>query len=195
MNIRIGKSALAAIILAILSVAAYWYWSPFLTIREMQTAAQEKDADTFNNHVDYPRLRESVKGQLSALMAEEMASRKGSDNPFEALGNMLGMAMVDKLVDAMVRPEVVMRGMANGKFAPAAASDAESPGPSDSRPPTGEKAKWAFVRKGVDKLIAFPEGAAGAEDEKMGVVFERSGFASWKVTELRMPSLKSKTGN
>jgi hypothetical protein len=192
MNIRIGKSALVAFILVILAVAAYWYWSPFLAIREMQTAAQAKDADTFNTHVDYPRLRESLKGQFSAMMAEQMASRQDSKNPFAALGTMLGMTMADRLVDAMVRPEVIMRGMENGKFAlrDSPASDSEGASSTDSE----KKTKWSYVRKGTDKLIAFPEGSAGPDAEKVGIVFERSGFANWKVTELRMPSLKSKAG-
>lgn len=185
MNIRIGKSTFAAILVALIALAAYWYWSPFLAMRTMQSAAQANDADTFNAHVDYPRLRDSLKGQLSALMAEEMEKSADSKNPFEAIGTMLGMAMVDKLVDAMVRPETVMRGMQNGKFGPSpSTSDAgdDAAGPS--------KTKWIYVRKGVDKLIAYPEEPAEPNDKKVGIVFERSGFANWKVTELRMPSLK-----
>jgi hypothetical protein len=116
MNIRISKSALAAAFIALLAVAAYWYWSPFLAIREMQSAAKANDAETFNTHVDYPRLRESLKGQFSLLMGEQMAKSTDSSDPFAAFGTMLGLAMADKLVDAMVRPETVMRGMQSGRF-------------------------------------------------------------------------------
>ncbi|UUZ77388.1 DUF2939 domain-containing protein [Polaromonas sp. P1(28)-13] len=64
----------------------------------------KKDADAFNERVDYPKLRESIKGQLSALLGEQMAKTQDAGNPFAALGSMLGMAMVDRFVDAMVRP-------------------------------------------------------------------------------------------
>jgi hypothetical protein len=191
MNIRISKSALAAIFVAFLAVAAYWYWSPFLAIREMQSAAKANDADAFNTHVDYPRLRESLKGQFSSLMAERMAKSTDSKNPFAAFGTMLGLAMVDKLVDAMVRPEIVMRGMQSGQFGPQSSTpDAGATGTSGSPTNQSEKPKWSYVRKGTDKLIAYPERDAEPESKKVGIVFERSGFANWKITELRFRSLK-----
>jgi hypothetical protein len=188
MNNRIGKATLVAVLLGILAIGAYWYWSPFLALREMQAAAKAKDANTFNMHVDYPRVRDSLKGQLSALMTAEMVNRSGSKNAFEALGAMLGMAMVDKMVDAMVRPEVVMRGMENGKFGVRPSSEAGAGA-------TAKDTTWVFVRQGADKLIAFPEGPSGANEDKVGIVFERSGFANWKVTELRMPALNPKAGS
>jgi hypothetical protein len=190
MNIRISKSALAAIFVALLAVAAYWYWSPFLAIREMQSAAKANDADTFNTHVDYPRLRDNLKGQFSSLMAEQMAKSTDSKNPFAALGTMLGLSMVDRMVDAMVRPETVMRGMQSGQFGPQSSlSDADT-GTSVSPTNESEKPRWSYVRKGTDRLIAYPEGGAESEDKKVGIVFERNGFANWKITELRIPSLK-----
>lgn len=191
MNVRIGKSALAASFVTLIAVAAYWYWSPFLAIREMQAAAKANDANTFNNHVDYPRLRESVKGQFSALMTEQMGKSADSNNPFAALGSMLGLAIADKFVDAMVRPETVMRGMQSGQFTPKQPSpDTETtPAPDSSKTETN-KPQWFYVRKGADKLIAYAEGSVAQDDKKLGVVFERSGFANWKITELRLPSLK-----
>lgn len=191
MNIRIGKSALGAIFVALLAIAAYWHWSPFLAIREMQSAAKANDADTFNAHVDYPRLRESLKSQFSARMAEQMRKSADSKNPIEAIGSMLGLAMVDKVVDAMVRPETVMRGMQSGQFGPKSpTADVESTGTSDTSKMQSERANWAYARKGPDIIIAYPEGTAEPDDTKMGIVFERSGFANWKVTEFRIPPLK-----
>ena len=192
MNIRIGKSTLAAILVAMLAGAAYWYWSPFLAIRAMQSAARTSDADAFNTHVDYPRLRESLKSQFSALMAEHVGQSADPKNPFEALGTMLGLAMVDKMVDAMVRPETVMRGMQSGNFGPKASDlDSEPTATADSSKSGGGKPKWSYVRKGADKLIAYTDADTGPDDKKVGIIFERSGFADWKVTELRLPpSLK-----
>jgi len=53
-------------------VGAYWYWSPFLAMHQLRTAAREGDTDSFNDRVNYPRLRESLKGQFSAMMAEKL---------------------------------------------------------------------------------------------------------------------------
>jgi hypothetical protein len=62
MNRRRGAvAAVVAVLLGMTALAAYWYWSPLLTMRTMRAAAEEKDADRFNQYVDYARLRESLK--------------------------------------------------------------------------------------------------------------------------------------
>ncbi|ABM39986.1 conserved hypothetical protein (plasmid) [Polaromonas naphthalenivorans CJ2] len=194
------KTIKIAVIAAAVAVAGYWYWSPFLAIRQMQSAAQEKDAEAFNERVDYPKLRESLKGQLSAVMGEQMAKTQDAGNPFAALGSMLGLAMVDRFVDAMVRPETVMRAMQDGQMSPAAAKTSDAPAPTTSNPDSpapaaareDNKPKWTYDRKGVDRLIAYatdPQKPGAPNSEKLGVVFERSGFANWKLTEVRLPVL------
>jgi hypothetical protein len=192
-----SKTIKAAAAIAVVAIAGYWYWSPFLAVRQLQSAAQKKDADAFNERVDYPKLRESLKGQLSAVMGEQMAKTQDSGNPFAALGSMLGMAMVDRFVDAMVRPETVMRAMQNGQMSPKAKPAGEAPAqPADrsagqpQQEPKYEKPQWTYDRKGVDKLIAYatdPERPGAQNSEKLGIVFERSGFANWKLTEVRLP--------
>jgi hypothetical protein len=182
-----SRTIKAAVVAAAVAVGAYWYWSPLLAIHSMRSAAERKDADAFNDHVDYPRLRESFKGQLSALMAEKMgkSSQSGSDmeRAGAALGSMLGMAMVDRLVDAMVRPELVMRAMEEAKVNPL-------PKPTAASGSQKTDVKWTFDRKGVDKLVAFGQDPAQPDEKRVGFVFERAGFANWKLTEIRLPSPK-----
>ena len=194
------KTIKIAVIAAVVGIAGYWYWSPFLAIRQMQSAAQKQDADAFNERVDYPKLRESLKGQLSAVMGEKMAKTQEAGNPFAALGSMLGMALVDRFVDAMVRPETVMRAMQDGQLSPKAKPVGEAPAPPADKTidparqgPKDEKPKWTYDRKGVDKLIAYatdPQKPGAQNSEKLGVVFERSGFATWKLTQVRLPAVE-----
>jgi hypothetical protein len=182
-----SKALKAAAVAVVVGVAAYWYWSPLMAIHTMRSAAERKDADAFNDHVDYPKLRESFKGQLSALMAEKMSesSKSGSDmeRAGAALGSMLGMAMVDRLVDAMVRPELVMRAMQEAKV---------NPLPKPAAASSSQKAdvKWTLDRKGVDKLVAYGLDPAQQDDKRVGFVFERTGFANWKLTEIRLPAVQ-----
>lgn len=183
------KAAAAAIVMGI---AAYWYWSPLLAIRQMQSAARAGDADTFNDHVDYPRLRESLKGQFSAMLTKRLGDQPGvSGGDFgkagAALGTMLGLALADRFVDAMVRPEVVMRAMQEGKLAPQQLPSS-SPA-SGAGTPSDEKPKWSTERKGVDKYIAYGGKAEAPVNERIGLVLERSGFATWKLTEVRLPAM------
>jgi len=166
--------------LTVAAVGGYWYYSPHLALKAMQTAAQEKDADKFNEHVDYPKLRESFKGQMSAIMAEQFGRSGGSGA--EALGTMLGAAMVNQFVDALVRPELVMKAMQSGEFSPKSASRG-APSSEDKKP------SWTFERKGANKLIAHAiDPHAPYKAKSLGVVFERYGFADWKLTEVRFPA-------
>lgn len=174
------KAISAALVLIAAAVGGFWYYSPHLALKSMQEAAKEKDADKFNEHVDYPKLRESFKGQMSAMMAERLGKTESSG--IESLGAMLGMAMVNQLVDALVRPELVMKAMQSGEFSPNA--DGENSLSSENKKPN-----WTYERKGTDKLIAYAIDPESPDKAKgLGVVFERYGFAHWKLTEVRFPS-------
>ena len=189
MNHRSGKIASAVIVTGLLAVAAYWYWSPFLALRTMKSAAIAHDAEAFNAHVDYPRLRESLKVQLGARVNATMDSGSHADKLLGAFGKMLGVTVVDTLVDAMVRPETVMRGMASGQFGPPPRQT--EPAPADAPVASAkadDKPKWSYVRQGANLLVAYPEDSTAPPGQRLNVVFERTGFANWKLTDVRMPS-------
>ncbi|MDM0103562.1 DUF2939 domain-containing protein [Variovorax sp. J22R24] len=192
------RLVLAAGLAILAALAAYWYWSPFMAVRQLQTAAQNGDADTFNAHVDYPKVRESLKGQFSALVAQKLGTQESS-NPFASLGSLIGLGVVNQLVDAMVRPETVMAAMKNGHLAksgPVPPTENRVP-PADgetrpSSPPAPEKkARWVIDRQGASKMTAYAVDPAKTDEpnsERLGLVFERSGFVDWKLTEIRMPA-------
>lgn len=127
MKARLAAAALAVIVVAL---GAWWYFSPFLAVRALQQAARAGDAATFNAHVDYPSVRQSLKVQLSGLLARKLGGGGGeSTNPLAALGGMIGQRLIDPLVDALVRPETVMAALQNGRLAqpaPGAAPDRKS---------------------------------------------------------------------
>lgn len=175
-----NKIAAAVAAAAALAVGAYWYWSPYLTLHAMRSAAETRDADAFNRHVDYEGVRGSLKGQFSAMLAEQMAAPAGSEleRAGAAFGAMLGTALADRMVEALVRPEVVMRAMQEAQLEPPREAGAA---------PVKKSPEWTFERKGADMLIARPaqESAGG-----FGLVFRRHGFADWKLSEIRMPAAR-----
>ena len=183
---KLAKIVSVGCTVAVVCIAAYWYLSPYLAVKQLHAAAQSKDADAFNDHVDYASLRESFKGQFSAMLTDKLGQTDDTKTGFAAMGAALGMLMANQMIDAMVRPETMMRVMQEGKMAPKV----------DGAPPSEaarqEKPEWQFERKSMDKLIAYPKkaGAASGEGEKqVGFVFQRSGFANWKLTEVRLPNL------
>lgn len=130
------------------------------------------------------------------MMVEKMGKSQQADKPFSALGTMLGLALVNQFVAVMVRPEMVMQAMRNGKLGPPSKPQVGSLGQepaSDSKPPDSSKPKWAYERKNVNKLIAYavdPKLADVPSGERAGLVFERGGFADWNLTGIRLPVLK-----
>jgi hypothetical protein len=196
------KFSKAALVAAVLALAAYWYWSPWLAIHQMRNAAKAGDAAAFNERVDYPLLRENLKGQLSGAIGARAGERSESGSDIAkagaALGSLFATAMVDRMVDAFVRPESVMRIMQEGKLMPRRESRAKAPsdapaeeeGEAEGGQSTSKREPiWTTERQGVDTFILYARRAGQAEDRRTGLVFQRRGFASWVLTEIRLPAL------
>lgn len=180
---------IAAIALIAVSVS-YWYWSPLLALHQMQSAAKARDADEFNRYVDYAKLRESLKGQFAARVAGAMGDSAGGSDAQKAgtaLGTMWGMALVDRMIDAMVRPEFVMKAMEEGKLKSPIerAKDSGSEGGANR-----SDTKWTTERKGVDRIVVYGAVTHAPVDktQQVGFVFDREGFVRWKLTEVRLPA-------
>lgn len=157
----------------LLAVAAYWYWSPLLALGQMKAAAKASDATAFNRYVDYPRLRESLKSGVMDQMG--LPQPAAGDGP---LGGLLGQVMVSGLIDALVRPKMVMRMMKEG-----AVKTEHQP----AEPQPDNKTDWVTQREGFNTLIAYVGDAPDPIEKRLGLVIERSGFASWRLVGMRMP--------
>ena len=178
-------AALAAAL--VLALGAYWYASPYLALRTLQAAAKARDAERLNAHVDYPRLRESLKGQFSAKLAREMGGDAGSRDALgqlgAALGTTLGMALGDRLIDALVQPEMVMRALTEAELRPRLGQDKPSEGH-----PAEPTVTWTSERVNLNTMVVYGHRQADAPEDRLALVFERSGFADWKLTEIRLPA-------
>jgi hypothetical protein len=169
-------SVLAILVAA--GVAAYWYWSPYLAMRELREAAVAADARRFNERVDFPRVRESLKSQFSARMHQDSTD---AGNHF---GSMLAGVLVDKLIDTAVRPETIMFAMREGKFR------IERDGSPEGGQDTGEghKTVWRTERQGFNTILFHGEREGGGDKkDTLALVMQRQGFADWKLTDIRLP--------
>jgi hypothetical protein len=162
-----------AAVAVLLGLAGGWYFeSPSWTLRQMADAAQARDSDKFSGYVDYPKLRESTKSQLKAAMTAELTS--GNANGFETLGMMMGMSMVDNLIDGMLTPEGV------------AAMFARQPSGSQSvKKPFGiEASNREIVRDGFDRFRLHDKNKPNQDGD---LVFERHGLG-WKLAQIKVPT-------
>jgi hypothetical protein len=171
----VKKKWIAAVAFLLIAAGTGWYFvSPGWTLKQMADAAQSRDADKLSAYVDYPKLRDTTKSQLKAAMASKIAS--GSNNGFEALGMMVGLAMMDTMIDGVLTPE----GM-EAMFAKAKESETVRP---PAKKPFGLDANnREIVRDGLDRFRLHEKGRA---DQDGDLIFERHGFG-WKLAEIKVP--------
>lgn len=177
-----NKLFLSAIAVVTAFVGGYWYYSPYLALRDIRDAVQRKNVDAFNKRIDYPKVRESLKGQISVMMAGNAAF---PNDGLAVIGTMFGMALVNQTVDALVRPESVMHAMKIGEIN----LNQPSARPGAQAVPDKKPVEWTLERKNIDKIIAYRHESGGAIGKDFSVVFERQGFADWKLTEIRMDKI------
>jgi len=53
-----------------------YFGSPFLTLHEMRSAAERKDAAALSAHIDFPALRDSAKHAVDAKIARKLAAKQ-----------------------------------------------------------------------------------------------------------------------
>ena len=92
----------------------------------------------------------------------------------------MGMGMVNRYVDGALRPERLMHSIEVGQLSarkPANAPDIDS------------KSPWQYERQGMNQVLAHFAGAGhDALSPPLGMVLQRSGFATWKLTQVLLPA-------
>ena len=162
--------AIAALVVVLLG-AGWYFGSPRWTLHQMQTAAQEKDADKLAGYIDFPALRASLKEQMKAKMAAEMMKVK-DDNPFAAMGAAFAVNMIDGMVEALVTPTAMREVFAN----------APEPKPDEGK--IGVRVKNLEMER-----VGLSEFRLVNQEDKTGssLIFKRDGLG-WKMTEIRVPA-------
>ncbi|NOW46685.1 hypothetical protein FHW96_002845 [Novosphingobium sp. SG751A] len=164
---------IAAAIVAVVAPPTWYFGSPYLAMRDLKEAVREGDRDDLAEKVDFPAVRESIKSQAKAVVMAEVAKQQDS-NPFAALGSMVGMAMVDHLVDGIVSADGLRAMINKGKIRPQA----------DAEVSAAPEAKWTITHKGIGRFTARPETAGGPAPE---LVFKRDDLG-WKLVDVVLPA-------
>jgi hypothetical protein len=189
---------LAVLVALLVGIGGYWYVSPMWALRQMQAAARSGDATAFNDFVDYPRVRESLKQELSAQLGRSMGvsgrSEDGVANAAAALGAAIGTAIAGPMVDAAVQPSVVRRAFLQGRLLPrpslGGATDTDPPDPVGSSDAGAHALTWSARHEDLDHYVADVRRVDEPESQRLGFVLERRGFAHWRLTDLRLPALQ-----
>ena len=172
----------------ITALAAGWYLvSPFAAVAGCRNAIVDLNAERASECIDFPVLRDNLKTELPALMAKQMQQDPEiRDNPFASFGMALIMPMVSAMVDVYVTPAGLrtafemaksnQSGRGNeGENEEAAAAAFRSSQLSDSL----QKSSL-----GYDGLDRFKVTGTGNDGTKLTLVFNRQGFADWKLSSI-----------
>ncbi|MDB5837517.1 MAG: hypothetical protein JWR14_7347, partial [Caballeronia sp.] len=104
---RTSKSVVIALVVVIVvAMLGVIYASPYIALDRLKRAADARDAQTVNQYVDFPLLRESLKDQVGQLLTRKIDIQK-SGNPLAIIGAMIGAALIGPLVDSYATPDGV----------------------------------------------------------------------------------------
>jgi hypothetical protein len=160
------RKIIVAVLIVLIAAGAWWYASPIWTLRAMQNAAKAHDAARLSGYVDYPALREDLKGDLGAYVMRESAGAPQDGGA--KLGAAIALAFLGPVVDAIVTPQGVAAMFAQqGKDAKAVPVT------------TGDHP--VIERDGLDSFRVHGEDAS-----KGSLVFRRAGLG-WKLVGVDLP--------
>jgi hypothetical protein len=161
------------IVVALLLAAGYYAGSPYLAVAMMRRAGQEGDYASMNEYIDYARLRENFKGQFNARLVKQVTNGRSD----AGTGLALAPLVIDQMIDAFVTPEGVA-SMLEG----ADAEEAKEGKKFDAKTDEPSTITQGYVG-GLSRFAVRIE----SDDVMTTVIFRRSGFATWKLTEVELP--------
>lgn len=174
--------AIAAFVLLVLAAGGWYFASPWWTLRQMQAAADANDGERLAAYIDFPMLRDDLRGDLSAQMQTEARARGGA---FGGLAASFGQMLINPLVDNLVTPSGV-RALFLARRQEAENDDAPPPAEAEAEASAGGlrgvRVGDAPVirRRGLSEFVVSSPNRAG------GLVFTRHGLG-WRLSGIDLP--------
>ncbi|WP_018607014.1 DUF2939 domain-containing protein [Uliginosibacterium gangwonense] len=177
------KARLAAAALVVV-LGAGFYATPYITVAQMRSAAQAKDADKLSRYVDFPALRENLKTTFNEKINAQIAQSKDA-SPFGALGAAVAGALINPMVDAMVTPQslsMIVQGQQPKGEKP---QEEAIPAADAASKPEDSSTDVSMGYEGFDQFaVNIKHKDSG---EPVSLIFHREGLISWKLAALRLP--------
>lgn len=152
----------------------------------IKKAIDSKDADKVSEYVDFPALRESLKGQMLLKIDKEL--KTDASNPFGQLGKVLAVGMVNTFIESMVTPSGVLLMLKSGDLAPPGQAPKPLPAPESSgsdRHPDFKLAYLDWSRVRVSQASSSSSETPGKAG-KASFLFRRDGLFGWRLTGLEI---------
>ncbi len=179
---RMLRRVVAAVVVAALLLAAWVAAGPWLAVRGIERALEQRDTAALQRHVDFPRLRANLKAQID----DRLVRAAGPDAAASLFGS-LALATVGgasrMAVDALATPtgiELLLQGHAvwqrvHGRTLGADAWAATEP----ARPLRDARLRY-------HSLSRFTATVTHADGQQTVCVLQRQGLR-WKLVDIRLP--------
>ena len=167
----------AGMVLPIIVLIGAYIASPYVAVHNFVGIAKSGDVDQIDAAVDFPRVRESLKAQFNASLVAHMQTDPAmQDNPFAGLSMMMGPAIIDRMVDAVITPEGIASLVRSGQVKRDGAQPAAS----------NPNVKVASSYVTLDRFKTVITNKAGA-DALVTMTFERRGLFAWRLIRVELP--------
>ncbi|MFN5060627.1 MAG: DUF2939 domain-containing protein [Chloroflexota bacterium] len=176
MNIRVILVGVVAVLVLLLG---YVVATPYLTVAQMQAAAQARDGKTLAEYIDFVAVRESLNTQLTAMLANEM-SQSTEDDAMGLLGAAFGSKIIELLLDAIVTPEGLI-AVLNGDPMTDVLDQNATQSSSTSANTT--------VSMGYQSLDTFGVTITNADTQSATTLLLRRDGLSWRLSEILLPNV------
>lgn len=173
----IKKLLIGVGIAGVVGLVVFWAVSPVLTGQAIIRAAERGDEVALERLVDFPALRESMKGELNDLLVAEMRNDpRVVENGLGGLTTMLAPMFISGAVDTVVTPQGVA-AMVTTAQAPEA-DGTPAPEPADARDAPDLHKAWGY--RSLD-VFAVTLTDRDRPEHSLALLLERRGLFTWKL--------------
>ena len=190
----IGYSAIAASVVT----GCYAFASPWLVLRDLTLAFEDKDTRKIEKLVDFSELREDIKVTAKAAMMKSAAIEL-EVNPFAAMGIMMANAIVDPIIDQVISPAGLQLFFSAGEMSggtdgipeniDAIARDLIAPGNGSEASHGVDAAQSIEVKTEYLGINEFEVQVRNIDmfNESVSFYMRREGLGGWKVDGISVP--------
>jgi hypothetical protein len=180
------------VVVVVIAALGFAYASPYIALNNLKRAADARDAQTVNQYVDFPALRESLKEQIAGMLTRRLDA--DNDSKMATIGAMIGVTLIGPLVDSYATPDGVaalLNGMPPrgdpGEHPPAAAAETPASPAAGDTPTTAttppSRQTTAGYRGLNEFVVTYRRGEANAH---YSAVFRREGLFTWKLAAINL---------
>lgn len=169
------RSVIFVLAIALMVAGASVVASPYVALNGLRDALETGDSEDIARRVDFPLLRQNIKGQLGAMLVGE-AGDELEKNPIAAFAAGLASKMIDETLDSLVTPSGISRLVAGGRPMDESGSPVEN-----LRRNLLSEAR--VVHESLDSVTVWVPNDFGNEVQ---IVMRRYGMA-WKLTNVLIP--------